>query len=133
MNSKKRFVLSIVYVMLGAVLLTLSMMEVMDPIWSGFGGGLLGCGIMLLVRNIRYRTDEEYKEKMDINYSDERNKYISMKAWSWAGYLFVLLAGIATIVCMILKQTLYMKIASLSVCLMVGLYWICYLVLRRKY
>ena len=66
-------------------------------IWSfGFGGGdyvqglgtgLIAVGVLKLVRNIRYITDSDYREKADIAVNDERNRYISKSAWAWSGYI----------------------------------------------
>lgn len=133
MKKYAKVILNFVYVVVGAALLIAGSFEKMDSIWSGFGGGLVGCGLVLLIKNIRYLKNEEYKEKVDIEIEDERNKYIRMKAWSWAGYLFVLFAGVTTIVCMIMKQYEYMQMASYDCCGMLLLYWVSYIILRKKY
>lgn len=98
-----------------------------------FGIAMILMGMLRTMKQVRYHKDKTYQEQMDIERQDERNKFLSMKAWSWSGYLFVVGAGFVTIAGMLLKQTLVMQVASWCVCIMVLLYWICYIVLRKKY
>lgn len=133
MRDNKALVLNMTWLLLGAVLIVFSSMEILNDMYLGFGGGLVGVGVARLVRVFRYKTNDAYKEKVDVEMSDERNRYISMKAWAWAGYSLVLILATVTIVCMILSQTFYMRLASGMVCLIVVLYWISYLILRTKY
>lgn len=133
MNIRKSLVSNIIFIAIGGILFALSSFNKLDSIYSGFGAGLFVCGIVQLIRAIRYKTNEAYKNTIDTELSDERNRYINQKAWAWAGYLFVIILAIITIVCMILKQTLYMELAGFTICLILILYWISYLVLRKKY
>jgi uncharacterized membrane protein len=97
------------------------------------GGGLLAVGLMRTIQLIRLQKDEHYREKTEIEIKDERNCFIRNKAWAWAGYLFILIAAVAVIVLRVAGQELLSFAASGAVCLMLVLYWICYLVLRKKY
>lgn len=129
---KRNLYINIFWIVLGAALIGANMAGLLEDIYCGFGGGLVGVGIVNLIRTLRYRSDPEYQEKIDIEINDERNRYIRMKAWSWAGYLFILIMAIVTIVCMVLSKMLYMQMASFMVCLMLILYWGSYMVLRGK-
>ena len=133
MKRNKRLVASIIEIILGLVLIGCSAAELVDAFWSGMGTALIFVGALFLFRQIRYSTNAEYKEQIDVAQKDERNKFLAMKAWAWTGYLFVLIAGVSTIVLKILGLDTYMLIASSCVCLIVGLYWICYWILRKKY
>ena len=133
MRSNRNILLNTAYIVIGAVLLILSSMGKLDDMYVGFGTGLVVVAIIHLIRNIRYRGNVEYKEKVDIEVNDERNRYIRMKAWSWAGYMFVLIAAVISIVCMIISKTIIMQAASLSICLILVLYWVSYMILRKKY
>lgn len=130
---KERLIASIVEIIIGAALLICSVFGVVDEFWSGMGTSLLIIGIIFLIRNIKYKTNEEYREKIDIESNDERNKYISLKAWAWAGYLFVMLGAIGTIVFKLIGKEDLMMMASLSVCLIMVFYWISYTFLKKKY
>ena len=130
---KERLIASILEIIVGAALLICSMFELVDEFWSGMGTSLLIIGIIFLIRNIKYKTNEEYREKIDIESNDERNKYISLKAWAWAGYLFVMLGAVGTIVFKLIGKEDLMMMASLSVCLIMVFYWISYTFLKKKY
>ena len=90
-------------------------------------------GVSRMIHIMRCRNDEAYRENAEIEMKDERNRFIRNKAWAWAGYLFVLIAAISTIVLKLLGQDLLCIAASLAVSFLVLLYWICYLILKKKY
>ena len=130
---KEKLIASILEIIVGAALLICSIFGLVDEFWSGMGTSLLVIGVIFLIRNIKYKTNEEYREKMDIRSNDERNKYISLKAWAWAGYLFVLLGGVGTIVFKIIGREDLMMMSSSGVCLIMVFYWISYTFLKKKY
>ena len=133
MKENKRIIVSIMWVIIGMVLIGLSFAGIVDEFWSGMGSGLLVVGIIQLVRFYRLKNNEAYREKMEIEASDERNHFIRNKAWAWSGYLFILISAVACIVFKIMGQDLLSMAASGAVCLMLVLYWISYIVLKRKY
>lgn len=132
MNAKRRIILNIFWVVLGFVLFALGVAEKLGPTYSGMGGGMLGVGIMNLVRSWRYSKDADYREKVDVAVTDERLRYVRMKAWSWAGYLFVLASGVATLVFLVTGMEEHMMVSAFSCCGMLVVYWVCYLILNKK-
>ena len=133
MKSNRRMILSIVWIVLGASLLGCNLTGLLGDYWGGLGGGLLGVGVFQTIRNIRYLCSSEYREKVDTTNQDERNRFISNKAWAWAGYLYVLTAAIATIVFQVLGKRELSTFAGLSVCLIMVFHWLSYLYLQKKY
>ena len=133
MKNGRRIVAYIVYMVLGLALMVLGILEIVDPFWSGMGGALIAVGVIRMIHILRYRYDEAYRENMEIETKDERNRFIRNKAWAWAGYLFVLIAAISSIVLKLLGQDLLSIAAGLAVCILVLLYWGCYLILKKKY
>ena len=132
--NNKRLALSIFWIILGAVLMWLSIAEVVDSTyWSGMGGALIAVGALQVIRNLRYRNNTEYQEKLDIEYGDERNKYLRMMSWAWTGYIVVLIEAIGVVVALIMGQHTIQVILAYSVCLIVGIYWIVHMILKRKY
>lgn len=129
----KKMIKSLLLMIFGGILIGCKIAGLVDDFWSGMGVALLACGIANLIRQIKYQTNEQYREKVDISVCDERNKYLSMKAWSWSGYWFVLLMGCAGIGLKILNYEEESLMASSGLCLMLVLYWINYLYLSRKY
>ncbi len=133
MKSDKRVYLSITWVVIGAVLFSMAVAGKVDSFWSGMGGALLAVGALQILKYYRLSKNEEYREKMEIEYNDERNQFIRNKAWAWSGYLFILIAAIACIVLKITGQEVLSMAASGAVCLMLVLYWVSYYLLKRKY
>ena len=134
MYNNKRLALSIFWVVLGVTLVGLSFAEVLDSsLYSGMGGALAAVGILQIIKNLKYRNNPVYREKVDTEVSDERNRFLRKKSWSWAGYIVVLVEGVGVIVAMVLGQHMIQMILSYSVCLIVFVYWLSYLILRQKY
>lgn len=130
---KKDFAIRILMVTAGVVLLILGVTGMVDAFWSGMGGSLIGVGAMRLIHMIRYQQNEVYRENADTTRNDERNQFLAMKAWSWAGSLFMMMAAVSTIVLKIAGREDLMMMASYGVCLILALYWLSYLYLRKKY
>ena len=117
----------------GLVLMGLGFAEIVDEFWSGMGSALLVIGVIRLLRFYRLKKNEAYREKTETAVTDERNQFIRMKAWSWAGYLFIMVSAVATIIFKVLSQDLLCQVASGAVCLMLVLYWISFFILKKKY
>ena len=132
--NNKKLALSIFWVVLGAVLLGLSVTGVLDSdVYSGMGGALLAVGALQIARNLKYRNDPAYKEKIDTEANDERNRFLRMKSWAWAGYTVVLVEGIGSVVAMAMGERTVQLVLAYSVCLLITAYWVSYLILSRKY
>lgn len=132
-NIMIRWILSILYIAIGVTLIVCDCLQLVDEFWSGMGTAFVVIGVLQMIRLIRYQTNITYKENTDTAVNDERNRFIRAKAWSWVGYLYIIIAAVATIVFKLLGQELLMFAASGSVCLMLVLYWIIYFLLNKKY
>lgn len=133
MLSDKRMIMSVIWVILGVVLVALGFAGKVDSFWNGMGSALLVVGSLQLLRHYRLSHNEAYREKYEIEVNDERNHFIRNKAWAWTGYLYVLIASVATIVLRVMGQDLLATAAGMTVCLVLVLYWVSYYVLKRKY
>ena len=132
--NNKRLALSAFWVVLGAALLVLSVAEVLDSsVYAGMGGALIAVGVLQVLRNLRYRKDSDYREKIDTEAGDERNSFLRMKSWAWTGYIVVLAEGVGAVIAMVMGRHLVQEVLLYSVCLIVGIYWITYMILARKY
>lgn len=129
----KSFLISVVYIIVGSLLIGLSFAEVVDEFWNGMGSALLIVGVLQLIRRQRLEKNEAYRQKMEIEMNDERNKFIRNKAWAWSGYLFVMIMAVSCIILKIVGQEVLSMAASGAVCLMLVLYWSSYYLLKRKY
>ena len=130
---KRDTIFSLLWLAIGLPLMGLSIAGVLDEFWSGMGSALMVIGALRLLRAHRLGKNENYREKMETFETDERLHFLRMKAWSWAGYLFVIIGGISVIVLKVMEQELLSLAASYAVCLMLVLYWGAYFVLKKKY
>ena len=132
--NNKRLALNVFWIVLGAVLIVLTVTEVLDSsIYSGMGGALMAVGTLRLIRTVKYRKDSEYREKVDTELGDERNRFLRMKSWSWAGYFTILIEGIGAIIAMVLGERTIQLVLSYSVYLVLVIYWVAYVILSKKY
>ena len=106
MKRDRRIIAGIAYIVLGAVLTVLGVMGTVDAFWSGMGSALIAIGIIRAVHFFRFRKNESYREKYELEMTDERNRFLRNKAWAWTGYLFILIAGVLVIVLKIMGEEL---------------------------
>ena len=130
---KNDTIFAIIWLVLGLPLIGLSIAGLVDSFWSGMGSALLVIGACRLLRAHRLNKSEEYREKMETFETDERFHFLRAKAWSWAGYLFVIIAGVSVIAFKALGMDAASQAASAAVCLLLVLYWGAYFVLKKKY
>jgi len=137
MNNKgfnRRFVLSIAWVIVGIALIVLCKSGKLAPdTWIGVGGGLIGVGIMQIIQKLKYLNNPEYKEKVDVEISDERNSFIRMKAWSWAGYIFVIGSAILALGFMVTGNKTVSTVLGLCTCGQLIVYVVAYYIVKKKY
>ena len=133
MTNKKIF-LSIFWLILGIILVTLSIMGKIDSSYfAGMGGAFIAIGAMQIMRYIRYSKDSEYKEKIDIKMSDERNLFLHSKAWTITGKTTIVGLAVASIVSFVIGCELAQQIFLFTMCGITMIYFISYLILNKKY
>ena len=133
MKNHKRLIANIVEIAIGIILSVLGYMGMIDEYWTGMGTALIVVGIIFMIRQIRYQTNAEYKDTVDVEVNDERNRYLRLKAWAWAGYMLVLICAFASIIFKLLGNDQLSMMSGGCVCLLIVLYWGSYLILRKKY
>ena len=130
---KKDIVFGVIWILFGLVLSVLSCLETLDAFWGGAGSALMVIGIVRLLRSYRLSRSETYREKREIAATDERFHFIRNKAWAWAGYLFIIICALSTIVFKLLNQDLLCMVLGGAVCLMLVLFWLSFFILKKKY
>ena len=133
MNNNRRLINSVLEIAIGAALLVGVSLAGGDSVWLGMGGALVAVGLLQLILGLRYKTDERYREKVDVEATDERNAFIRSQAWVWAGTGFVLVGGVLTVVFLLLGKQELSTFPGFAVSILVLLYWLSYLVLKKKY
>ena len=81
MKKNNRLIANIIEIIIGVILSICGAAGILDSYWSGMGTALIVVGGLMLVRQIRYRTNETYKENVDLEMNDERNQYIRRRVW----------------------------------------------------
>lgn len=131
--NNKKLALSIFWVVLGLALVVLSVTEVLDDsVYAGMGAALAVVGALQIWRNLKYRKDPEYREKIDIEAGDERNKAIRMQSWAWTGYLYILVSAVTSVIAYFMGQTVIQQTLCYSICFMLVVYYIANLILYKK-
>lgn len=133
MKIEKRVYISVFWLVIGVVLLACGVLGIVDYFWSGMGGALIAVGAIRIWQYIKYRRNPEYREKVEIERNDERNRFIGGRAWAWAGYFFVMINAVGTIAFKIAGNDLLSQYCAYSVCGILLLYWVSFLFLRKKY
>lgn len=132
--NNRKLIVSAFWMVLGAVLVWLTVTERLESeYFSGMGGALIAVGALQVARNLKYRKDADYREKIDTEFKDERNGFLRMKSWSWAGYLTILAQAVGSIVAHVAGQRTVSLVLSYSMCFILVVYWLAYLILKRKY
>ena len=130
---KKDVIFGIIWLLLGLALTVLCCLDTLDEFWSGMGSALMVIGIVRLLRSYRLGKSAVYREAREVAETDERYHFIRSKAWAWAGYLFIIICALGTIVFKLLGQDLLSIVSGGAVCLVVVLFWISFFILKRKY
>lgn len=124
----------ILFAIIGASMFVLSeVLNIIDNFWSGMGVSFVVISIIRFVQLYRYQKDDSYAEKIDIQNSDERNRFLAEKARSMAFYYFILIAAISTIVLRVMNYNQSSLIIAYTIGLLVLIYWLSYQWLKRKY
>ena len=129
----KNIVINILWMIIGIGLTVLSIFEKTDSFWSGVGASFLVVGVVNLLRMYRINKNDAYKEKIELELNDERNRFLKSKAWAWAGYVFCIIAAVMSFVFKFLHLDTLSIASGGAVLLVICLYFgSCYM-LGKKY
>ncbi len=76
MYNRRNLITAIVYITIGMSLHIFCTYGVIDEYWASFGIAIAAVGVVNLIRVIRYNNNAEYREKVDLSNTDERNKFL---------------------------------------------------------
>ena len=131
---KQRFVIAISYILLGIVLLLAAFAGKSDNyFFTSFGIALMLMGILRLFQYRKITASDQALRKRELAESDERNRMMAERARSWAFSFSIMAAGILVIVLNLLGYNEEALPFAWFVCGMVALYWVCWLIIKRKY
>ena len=131
----KKYTIYIIEMVAGVLINMLAFSgTVSDPsVLTGIGSGILVVGIVQLLRTMRIERDPELKKRVETASKDERYAFISMKAKEAAFAIYLIIAAVICMACMILGYEREGMTAAVSICLLVILYTIMFHILAKKY
>lgn len=95
-----------------------------EGFYNGSGFGLIAAAIITIIKNVRILRNEEALKRQDIYESDERNRMIGLKAWSYAGYAMFILLYVALLITgavnVVVMKTVLAILAAFAVCLLIA-------------
>ena len=131
---QQRRIIGISYIMLGLVLTIADMLKGFENnYFISFGIALILMGILRLFQYRKITQDDKSMRKRELAESDERTRMIAERARSWAFSLSITGSGIVVIVLSLLGRHEEALPFAWYVCGMVVLYWISFVIIRKKY
>lgn len=131
---KQRLVIAAAYILIGILLALGALLSKTENAFpSAFGFALIALGILRILQYRKITRSEDTIHRRELAESDERNRMISEKARSWAFPFSILIAGLAVIVLSLLGYPDAVQPLAWYACIMVFLYWVFYMILKRKY
>ena len=131
---RTRLYIAVSYIVIGLVLITADALNHFEnTFFFSFGAALLIMGILRLIRHKKVTKDDASIHRQEVAENDERTLMMNEKARSWAFSYSIMIAGIAVIVLSLLGKHDAAQPFAWLVCGQVALYWICWMILRKKY
>lgn len=130
---QQRRIIALSYMVLGLVLVMADLLKGENGYYFSFGLALLLMSILRLLQFRKITRNDQAMRKQELAESDERARMIAERARSWAFSLSITGAGIVVIVLSLLGQHEEALPFAWYVCDMVVLYWISFVIIRKKY
>lgn len=131
---KQRLVIAISYILFGVALTVIAYVTKTENYFlTPFGIAMVIMGVLRIGQYRKITKNDDALRQRELAETDERNRMIAEKARSWAFSFSMLVAGLAVIVLSLLNCPDLAQPLAWFVCLMTVLYWVFYLVARRKY
>lgn len=130
---KIRLFFAIGYIALGLIMIALfNIIKTENTFLSSFGFALIIVGIAKMRNYFLITKNDETLKKQQIAENDERNISIANKAKSISFIIYIILVCVSIIVLNLLNQVELATILSVSVCVLVLIYWISYWIISKK-
>jgi len=131
---KQRLYLAISYIVLGLALIIADLLNHFDNYFiSTFGATMLLMGILRILSYRKITASDTSIRQRELIETDERNRMLSERAKSWAFSYTLMIAGIVVIVLSLSGNHELAQPFAWLVCGMTVLYWICWILLGKKY
>ncbi len=129
-----RLIISVILLIIGlGIIITSNILSVDSTFFSPFGLALVVISIVRIRNYFIITRNEERLQKQEIAETDERNLLIANKAKSISFYIYLILSCLSVIVLQLMNKSEIATYISYSVCVMLIIYWISFLIIRKKY
>lgn len=92
--------------------------------YTGVGCGLIAASVITIIKNVRMLKNAEALKEREIYESDERNRLIGLKSWSYAGYAMFIILYIALLVAgavdVVIMNTILVVLGVFALCLLIS-------------
>lgn len=129
---KKRLYIAIAYLCIAVVLFVAAIFTENENA-SMFSTIFLILGLARIRQYKHITKDEETLRQREIMETDERNIMIWNKARSLTFTVYITVVGVSAIILQFIGKYEIVKILSLNIWIFTIIYWICYLIIRKKY
>ena len=131
---KARLITGIVFFALGVLMIISAIItKTSNNFVSSFGLALVVIGIARTRKYFTISRSEERIKNLEILETDERNVEIMHKSKSAAFIIYVIVMSVAVIILSFLNMNDVSKWFSLSIFVLVAIYWICYFVNQKRF
>lgn len=131
---KQRLYLAVCYIAAGLLLLAAGIATGTENYFlTAFGFALIVMGLLRIRRYRKITRDDRSIRQQELAETDERNRMMTEQARSWAFSFSIMLAGLAVIVLSLLGFHDYAQPFAWFVCCMTVLYWVCWIIIQKKY
>ena len=131
---KQRQIIAVSYITLGLVLVIADLLKNFENyFFFSFGVALLMMGALRLLHNRKITANQQTMRKQELAEKDERTRMIAERARSWVFSLSMTGAGILVIALNVLGYHDESLPFAWYVCGMVALYWVCWMIIQKKY
>ena len=130
---QQRRIIALSYMVLGLVLVMADLLKGENGYFFSFGLALLLMSILRLLQFRKITRNDQSMRKQELAESDERTRMIAERARSWAFSLSITGSGIVVIVLSLLGRHEEALPFAWYVCGMGVLYWISFVIIRKKY
>lgn len=131
---KQRLYIALSYIAAGLLLLIAGIaVRPENYFFTAFGFTLLTMGVLRIGHYKKITRDDRSLRKQELTETDERNRMMAERARSWAFSLSIIGSGIAVIILSFLGYHEEAQPFAWFVCGMTLLYWVCWIIIQKKY
>ena len=130
----QRLMIAVGYILLGLTLVCADLLKGFENYYFfSFGITLAIMGILRLIKYRKITRNDQTLRKQELAESDERTRMIAERARSWAFSYALMGAGIVVIVLNVMGKHDEALPFAWYVCGMAVLYWLCFIIIQKKY